>query len=154
MIKRFVKDIEDCNLEHLHSGHKLKETIYIGWKKWHEGWIKLNSDGVYKDGWGIAGCANLFRDSEGRWIKDYTKKIGACDNLQAEMWALYLRLDMAWRERFSHLKVESGSKILIDMISDNFHFNGNIPILVQPTYPIASEDEMACANQPYFVWRK
>ena len=38
---------------------------------------------------------------------------------------------MAWREHFDHLIVESDSKILIDMISDKFKFNGNIPILVQ-----------------------
>jgi len=37
---------------------------------------------------------------------------------------------MAWREHYSHLIVESDSKILIDMIFDNFKFNGNIPVLV------------------------
>ncbi|PNX54660.1 hypothetical protein L195_g048281, partial [Trifolium pratense] len=28
----------------------------------------------------------FFRDSYGRWIKGYTKKIGTCDALHAEMW--------------------------------------------------------------------
>ena len=37
---------------------------------------------------------------------------------------------MAWREHFDHLTVESDSKILFDMISNKFKFNGNIPILV------------------------
>jgi len=78
----------------------------------------------------IAECGGLFRDSDGRWIKAYIKKIGACDALHAEIWGLYLGLEMAWRKHYSHLIVESDSKILIDMISDNFKFNRNIPILV------------------------
>ncbi|AES67251.1 hypothetical protein MTR_2g088480 [Medicago truncatula] len=61
-------------------------------------------DGACKDTRVIAGCGDLFRDSDGRWIKGYTKKIGACDALYVE--------------------------ILIDMISDNFKFNENIPVLV------------------------
>jgi len=77
-------------------------------------WIKLNSDGACKDRGEIIGCGGLFRDSHGRWIKGYTKKIDVCDVLHAKMWGLYLGLDMAWREQFSHPIVES--KILIDMI--------------------------------------
>ncbi|XP_045821836.1 uncharacterized protein LOC123914696 [Trifolium pratense] len=37
---------------------------------------------------------------------------------------------MVWREHFSHVIVENDSKILIDMIYDNYKFNGNVPILV------------------------
>jgi len=37
LIKSLFKDIDDCNLEHFHSGPKLKETIYIGWKRPQEG---------------------------------------------------------------------------------------------------------------------
>ncbi|XP_024626768.1 uncharacterized protein [Medicago truncatula] len=86
LIGRFVQDIEDCNLEHFHIGPKLKEIIYIGWKRSHEGWIKLNSDGACKNMGIIFGCGGLFRDLDGRWVKCYTKKIRACDALHAEMW--------------------------------------------------------------------
>jgi ribonuclease HI len=131
MVGSFVKDIEECNLQPHHSRPQLEESIYIGWKRPQEGWIKLNSDGACKDRGKIAGCGSLFRDSDGRRIKGYTKKIGACDALHAKMWGLYLGLNMVLREHFSHLIVESDSKILIDRISDNFHFNRNIPVLVQ-----------------------
>ncbi|GAU24368.1 hypothetical protein TSUD_390770 [Trifolium subterraneum] len=99
--------------------------------RWQTTFMTTCCDGASKNGGEVAGCGGLFRDSDGRWIKGYTKKIGTCDALHVEMWGLYLGLDMAWREHFSHLIVESDSKILIDMISDNFKFNGNIPILVQ-----------------------
>jgi len=47
------------------------------------------------------------------------------------MWGLYLGLDMAWREGISHLIIESDSKVLIDMVTDNCKINGTIPSLVQ-----------------------
>jgi len=46
-----------------------------------------------------------------------------------KMWDMYLDLKMASREDISHLIVEV-TQILIDIISDNSKFNGNIPILV------------------------
>jgi len=138
-------------LEHLHIGPKLKDIIYIGWKRRREGWIKLNNDGACKDMGVIVGCGGLFRDSDSRWIKGYTKKIGACDALHAEMWGLCLGLDMAWREHYSHLIVESDSKISIDMISDNFKFNGNIPVLVHRIQKLL---KMSWSVQLNHTWRE
>ncbi|MCI88500.1 ribonuclease H protein, partial [Trifolium medium] len=63
-------------MKSLHRGPKLKDTVYIGWKRPGEGWVKLNNDGACKNRGEIAGCGGLFRDSDGRWIKGYTKKIG------------------------------------------------------------------------------
>jgi hypothetical protein len=37
-----------------------------------------------------AGCSGLFRNSDGRWNKGYSRKIGTCDTLSAEMWGIYL----------------------------------------------------------------
>ncbi|MCI34555.1 ribonuclease H, partial [Trifolium medium] len=52
------------------------ETIYIGWKRPQEGWIKFNNDmGACKDRGEIAGCGGLIRDSIGRWIKGYTRNL-------------------------------------------------------------------------------
>jgi hypothetical protein len=81
-----------------HRDPHLKETIYVGWSKPPDGCIKLNSDGACKGGGELARCGGLFRNSEGRWIKGYTKKIEACDALHAKMWGLYLDLKMVWRE--------------------------------------------------------
>lgn len=38
---------------------------------------------------------------------------------------------MAWRENITHLIVESDSKILVDMITDNCKFSGTIHMLVR-----------------------
>jgi hypothetical protein len=38
---------------------------------------------------GIAGCEGLFQNSNGRWLKGYIQKIGACDALHVEIWGMY-----------------------------------------------------------------
>ncbi|MCI51897.1 putative non-LTR retroelement reverse transcriptase, partial [Trifolium medium] len=69
--------------------------IFIGWKRPPEGWVKLNCDGSRNNRVGIAGCGGLLRVSDGRWIKGYSQKLGAGDALHAEMWGMYLGLDLA-----------------------------------------------------------
>ena len=72
-------------------------------------WVKLNCDGSWKGSSTLAGCGGLLRDSDGRWIKGYFKKIGMCDAYHVEMWGMYLGLDLAWRENTTHLIVENDS---------------------------------------------
>ena len=106
------------------------ETIYIGWKYPQVGWIKLNCDGACKENGDCSGCRGLLRDANGRWIKGFVRKIGACDALHAEMWGMYLGLELAWRDDISQLCVESDSKLLIDMIKNNCKMNGTTPVLI------------------------
>jgi hypothetical protein len=68
-ILKMVEDIDN------YSHHPLKthqyDTIFIGWKRPQEGWVKLNCDGAYKDSLGLAGCGGLIWNSNGRWLKGY-----------------------------------------------------------------------------------
>ncbi|MCI27885.1 non-LTR retroelement reverse transcriptase, partial [Trifolium medium] len=87
-----------------------------------------NCDGAYKDSLGLAGCGGLFLKLDGGWIKGYySRKIGTCDTLSAEMWGMYLGMQLAWRQGFHHLQVESDSKSLVDMITGKVKFIGNPP---------------------------
>jgi ribonuclease HI len=61
----------------------------------------------------------------------YTRKIGNCDALCAEMWGMYLGMQLAWRHGFHHLQVESDSNTLVDMITGKININGNPPTLVR-----------------------
>jgi hypothetical protein len=76
VIIKMFEDIDKCIHHPLNIRHY--DTIFIGWKRPREGWIKLNCDGAYKDSLGLAGCGGLFRDSDGRWIKGYSRKLGTC----------------------------------------------------------------------------
>ncbi|GAU24728.1 hypothetical protein TSUD_355570 [Trifolium subterraneum] len=106
------------------------ETIFIGWRKPREGWVKLNCDGSQNDGLGLVGCSGLLRNSDGNWLKGYSRKLGNCDALHAEMWSMYLGLDLARRVGIMHLHVESDSKVLIDMVTKKINSKGNLPTLV------------------------
>lgn len=83
VIKKIVKDIEDCKMEPQFKGALTRDTVCIGWKRPQEGWIKLNFDDACKDKGAIARCSSLLRD--GNWIKGYVKKIDSCDALTAKM---------------------------------------------------------------------
>ncbi|GAU36844.1 hypothetical protein TSUD_213680 [Trifolium subterraneum] len=131
VILRMTKDIKHYKHTLMTGIRRQRETIYIGWKYPHGDWIKLNCDGAYKDSMNIAGCGGLFRDSDGRWLKGYTLRIGDCDALHAEMWGMYTGMKMARRQGYTHLIVESDSKLLIDMVTGRCKLNGNSPILVK-----------------------
>jgi hypothetical protein len=84
------------------------DTIFIGWKRPQEGWVKLNCDVSYKDSLGHAGCGGLLQNSDDSWLKGYSHKIETYDALCAEIWGMYLGMQLAWRYTFHHLQVESG----------------------------------------------
>ncbi|XP_013443867.2 SKP1-like protein 21 [Medicago truncatula] len=63
----------------------------------------------YKDTLGRAGCGDLLRNSDGRWLKGYYRKIGTCDALTSKMWGMFLGMQLAWRQGFHRLQVESDS---------------------------------------------
>ncbi|CAJ2647032.1 unnamed protein product [Trifolium pratense] len=129
IILKMVDEIDNCNHNPMNLYHG--NTIFIGWKKPQEGWVKLNCDRAYKDSLELAGCGGLLRDSDGRWLTGYSRKIGTCDALGAEMWGMYLGMQIAWRQGFNNLQVESDSKMLVDMITGKARINGKPPTLVR-----------------------
>jgi hypothetical protein len=64
---------------------------------------------------------------------------------------MYLDLDLAWKEHISHLIVESDSKILIDVIMDNYKFSRTIPTLVRHIRNMFALD---CHIKICHTWRK
>jgi ribonuclease HI len=59
------------------------------------------------------------------------RKIGVCDALNGEMWGMYLGLKLSWSDGISHLCVESDSKLLIDMVTNNCKTNGTALSLIR-----------------------
>jgi hypothetical protein len=83
MILNMVDDIDK------YTRHPLNicqcNTMFIGWKRPREEWIKLNCDGTFKNSLGLAGCGGLFWNSDGKWVKGYARKIKTYDALCIEM---------------------------------------------------------------------
>jgi ribonuclease HI len=117
-----------------------RDTIFIRWKCPNESWIKLNCDGAHYKFVDLARCGGLLRDSNDQWIQGRTQKIGTCDSLHAEMWGMYVGLELARRKGVTHLIVESDSKILIDMVTGRCKLNGATPILLRRIQELISMD--------------
>jgi ribonuclease HI len=124
-------EIGGCKQTHWIGLPQRIDTIYIGWKCPREGWIKLNCDGAHKSSINLSGCGGLLRNSNGTFLKGYARKIGSCDALHAEMWGMYIGMDLARRQGITHLQVESDSKVLVDMVTGNCNTNGNISTLIR-----------------------
>ncbi|MFQ6641377.1 hypothetical protein Gotur_014791 [Gossypium turneri] len=44
---------------------------------------------------GQASAGGLFRDHQGKWVTDYSRNIGVCSVLNAELWPIMDGLDIA-----------------------------------------------------------
>ncbi|PNX95042.1 ribonuclease H [Trifolium pratense] len=79
----------------------------------------------------LSGCGGLLRDNNDICLSSFARKIGSCDALHAEMWGMYIGMDLARRQGITHLQVESDSKVLVEMVTGNYNDNRNIPTLVR-----------------------
>jgi len=98
-----------------------------------DGWIKLKCNSAHKSSINLFRCDGILRDSNDICLISYARKIGACDAFHAEMWAMYLGLELARKWGITHLQVKSDSKVLVDMITGNcnININGSAPTLIQ-----------------------
>jgi ribonuclease HI len=84
------------------------------------------------------------------WIKGYARKIGTCDALSAEIWGMYLGMQLTWEYGFHQLHVESYSKTLVDMIT-RIKINGNPSTLVRRIQELLKLNWQVFFNH---IWRE
>jgi ribonuclease HI len=97
------------------------------------------------------GCDGPLCDSNENCLNSYARKIGSCDALHAEMWGMYIGVDMARRQGITHLQVESDSKVLVDMVTGKCNINGNVPTLIRR---IRDLKNMSWQVQINHIWRE
>jgi hypothetical protein len=51
----------------------------------------------------IAKCGGLLRDTNRRYLKGFAPMIGSCDGFYVEMWRMYIDMDLAWKQKITHL---------------------------------------------------
>ena len=93
--------------------------IPIKWSKPPHGWCKLNTDGASFGNPGKAGGGGLIRDSEGRWLKGFSRAIGHTTSVVAELWAVRDGLNLAIQLGISCLEVELDAKIVVELLENN-----------------------------------
>ncbi|GAU31042.1 hypothetical protein TSUD_214780 [Trifolium subterraneum] len=131
VILKMSREIDSCMKTNFTGMPKRMNTIFIGWKRPQEGWVKLNCNGTHKSSVNLSVCGGLLRDSSGICLVSYAHKLGTCDALHAEMWGMYLGIDLTLRQGITHLQVDSDSKVLVHMVTGNCTINGSIPTLVR-----------------------
>lgn len=87
--------------------------------KWHPpdaGWCKLNTDGSARGCPGISGAGGVVRDSDGKWLRGFSRYLGQTNSFTAEVWGLRDGLRMALSLNISALVVECDAKAVLDLV--------------------------------------
>ena len=93
-------------------------AIPVRWSKPILGWFKLNTDGASLGNPGKAGGGGLIRDSEGRWVRGFSRSVGHATSVIAEFWALRDGLKLAAQLGIGCLEVELDAKIIVEMLNN------------------------------------
>ncbi|GLT59278.1 hypothetical protein SLA2020_321070 [Shorea laevis] len=105
------------------SNTKSFSTSFVGWNSPPPGFIKLNTDGSANLKLGDAGAGGVFQDELGNWLLGFYRNVGCTSSLSAELWALRDGLKLAIDRGFSHLLVETDSKVAKTLLeyADSVH---------------------------------
>ncbi|KAL4272707.1 hypothetical protein GQ457_13G011180 [Hibiscus cannabinus] len=68
----------------------------LAWQPPNVGWVKANCDGAVNPRNDTATIEGVIRDESGVWIFGFTRRIGRCSVLTAELWAIHDMLNHAW----------------------------------------------------------
>lgn len=129
MIKRMIGD--SSMLRRGDDGqNEGKEVDHIGWKYPTDGWIKLNVDGCSKGNPGMAGAGGAIRDNMGSWIGGFARNIGICSSVTAELWAIYIGLQLVWAKGFRKVLLESDSRFALGLTGDCVKIDRNYNLIM------------------------
>ncbi|KAK9033053.1 hypothetical protein V6N11_018091 [Hibiscus sabdariffa] len=89
------------------------------------GWFKLNSDGAQRLPDGRAKCGGTIRDSNGNWILGFSKGLGVCWIMEAELWGVYTGLLCARNLNLRDIEIEVDSLKALCFIKLGAHGQSN-----------------------------
>ncbi|KAL4335710.1 hypothetical protein GQ457_07G012060 [Hibiscus cannabinus] len=89
------------------------------WKRPAPGWIKVNVDAAVNVLDQRAVVGGVYRDSDGEWIYGFSRNIGRCSVVLAELWAILEALRRAWEKGYRFVVLESDCADAVQMILGN-----------------------------------
>ena len=90
--------------------------ISFKWEPFESGWIKLSTDGASNSTLSRAGGGGLLRNSDGNWIRGFSRSMGTCSSLMAELWALKDGLYLAKELGFSSIYIEVDAELIVGLL--------------------------------------
>lgn len=76
------------------------------WEPPCEDMIVINVDGVFKSN-SRARCGRLICDTRGLWLVGFSKSIGRCNSLSAELWGVLGGLQFAWNKGYKKVELQT-----------------------------------------------
>lgn len=74
----------------------------MAWKSPPVGWLKLNTDAsTVKHNPDSVGIGGLIRNENGEWANGFRSKIGMCNVLTTDLWAIREGLFLTWEMMIS-----------------------------------------------------
>uniref|UniRef100_A0A199UBV5 Uncharacterized protein n=1 Tax=Manihot esculenta TaxID=3983 RepID=A0A199UBV5_MANES len=91
-------------------------AIAVKWNLPPVNWIKLNTDGAWDSTTGIDKAGGVIRNSEGAWLAGYNRLVGVSSIYNAELWAIFDGLTLAWNMNFRRLVVDCDNARLVKLL--------------------------------------
>ncbi|KAL4386745.1 hypothetical protein GQ457_09G012620 [Hibiscus cannabinus] len=102
----------------------------VEWTPPEQGWVKLNTDGAPHAISGMASCGGVFRDHMGEWILGFSKFIGVCSVVDAELWGVLVGLESAWSHGFRKIIIETDSLDVCRLLRSDNHSQQGLSLLM------------------------
>lgn len=94
----------------------INKVVQVRWNRPNAGWYKFNSDGSSLGNPGRAGGGGLICDSNGVWIKGFTRNIGISSSVEVELWALRDGLSLCISLNIKDLEIDINAKVTLDWV--------------------------------------
>ncbi|XVF22870.1 hypothetical protein REPUB_Repub12eG0208500 [Reevesia pubescens] len=95
----------------------VKRQVYIAWQPPPEGFVKLNVDGAAASCPGEITAGGICRDSLGHWLFGFISQLGYGCILQAELYAIFSGLNLAWQRGYKKVILESDSMLAVNKVN-------------------------------------
>ncbi|KAL6222077.1 hypothetical protein ACLB2K_005469 [Fragaria x ananassa] len=86
---------------------------------WHPpviGWVKINSDGVWKHAEGVGGFGAVFRDFKGHVLGAFSSNIDIPSSVAAEVMTIIVAIEFAWVRDWKYIWLEVDSSLVLDYL--------------------------------------
>ncbi|KAL4333466.1 hypothetical protein GQ457_07G012960 [Hibiscus cannabinus] len=108
VLRRGGRLVEECSrAPSVNTGAPAGRLRTSTWSKPRVGWVKLNVEASVSTIDRSAGVGGVFRDNQGKWLFGFTRFVGRCETLLAELWAIHDGLLHAWELGYRCVEVES-----------------------------------------------
>ncbi|KAE8735031.1 putative Bifunctional inhibitor/lipid-transfer protein/seed storage 2S albumin superfamily protein [Hibiscus syriacus] len=101
----------------------------VDWKSTEPVWVCLNVDGAVSSTTIHGAIGGVFRDNEGSRILGFNKALGILQPTQAELWAIYVGLQIAWDHGFEFLVIQSDSMEIVNLLNKSDAHSSPLPLV-------------------------